>query len=157
MIRCGACGGVHPPNTLYCDECGTRLTDAKRVETEELPREPTTSASSHSPINIAFITPDRVTRFECLLKTELDIGRADPSLATKPEVDLTLLSGASQGVSRRHARLVRAGPQVLLEDLNSLNGTYLRGIRLTPHHPQSIHPGDELQFGRVVLKIQFSL
>jgi pSer/pThr/pTyr-binding forkhead associated (FHA) protein len=37
-----------------------------------------------------------------------------------------------------------------------LNGTFVQNVRLHAHHPHVLQPGDELQFGKVVLKITWS-
>ena len=50
-------------------------------------------------------------------------------------------------VSGRHARLSLAGSDILVEDLNSTNGTRVNERRLTPFEPQEIAPGDVVQMG----------
>ncbi len=55
------------------------------------------------------------------------------------------------GVSRRHARLVIDGRNVTIEDLESKNGTFVRGARITSS--QSLLPGDDLSFGRARLTL----
>jgi hypothetical protein len=47
--------------------------------------------------------------------------------------------------SSRHARLVRQGGIVVLEDLGSTNGTYLNEELVTG--PQPLHPGDRVRIG----------
>jgi hypothetical protein len=47
--------------------------------------------------------------------------------------------------SSRHARLVRQGGVVVLEDLGSTNGTYLNEELLSG--PQPLHPGDRVRIG----------
>jgi DNA-binding NtrC family response regulator/pSer/pThr/pTyr-binding forkhead associated (FHA) protein len=49
------------------------------------------------------------------------------------------------GVSRLHARVVKRGAHVILEDLGSRNGTWLNGARISA--PQRISPGDEFLVG----------
>jgi DNA-binding winged helix-turn-helix (wHTH) protein len=51
------------------------------------------------------------------------------------------------GVSRRHARIVVDGDHVVLEDLGSQNGTYLRGERITGR--ATLVDGDEVRLGPV--------
>src|SRR5947207_480373 len=49
------------------------------------------------------------------------------------------------GISRRHARIVRRGPEAyFLEDLGSRNGTFVRGNRVTT---QALGEGDRLALG----------
>jgi DNA-binding winged helix-turn-helix (wHTH) protein len=59
----------------------------------------------------------------------------------------------SPRVSRHHARLTANGRDVLVEDLGSKNGTYVRGVRIEA--PTRLHPDDEMQVGpiRLVLKL----
>jgi hypothetical protein len=47
--------------------------------------------------------------------------------------------------SARHARLVRQGGAVVLEDMGSTNGTYLNEELLSG--PQPLHPGDRVRIG----------
>jgi hypothetical protein len=47
--------------------------------------------------------------------------------------------------SSRHARLVREGGIVVLEDLGSTNGTYLNEELVSG--PQPLHPGDRVRIG----------
>jgi DNA-binding winged helix-turn-helix (wHTH) protein len=51
------------------------------------------------------------------------------------------------GVSRRHARIISNGASVLLEDLGSQNGTFVRGERITA--PAVLVDGDDLRLGPV--------
>ena len=47
--------------------------------------------------------------------------------------------------SSRHARLLRQGPVIVIEDLGSTNGTYLNEELL--QGPQPLHPGDRIRIG----------
>ena len=60
--------------------------------------------------------------------------------------DIELPSGA---VSRRHARLQRAGGAWLIRDLNSRNGTYCNGEVLLPEQDVLLSDGDRLLFADV--------
>jgi pSer/pThr/pTyr-binding forkhead associated (FHA) protein len=51
------------------------------------------------------------------------------------------------GVSRRHARIVLEGGTAVLEDLNSKNGTFWHGERVTSLQP--LTSGDAVGFGSV--------
>jgi pSer/pThr/pTyr-binding forkhead associated (FHA) protein len=55
---------------------------------------------------------------------------------------------ASKNVSRQHARITREGHGFVLTDLNSTNGTWLQGQRVTTH---TLCPGDMFQIGRASL------
>ena len=51
-------------------------------------------------------------------------------------------------VSGRHARVVRVGSKLVLEDLNSTNGTYVNGERITKH---VLRHGDRITVGKHTL------
>ncbi len=55
----------------------------------------------------------------------------------------------SKRVSREHARLRRDGWRVMLEDLESTNGTFLNDERVL--EPVALHDGDRIKIGDVVL------
>jgi pSer/pThr/pTyr-binding forkhead associated (FHA) protein len=53
----------------------------------------------------------------------------------------------SASVSRRHARITVEGDRVTVEDLNSKNGTRVRGNRIST--PWRLADGDEVRFGSI--------
>ena len=54
-------------------------------------------------------------------------------------------------VSARHARFTLAGTSLMLEDLNSTNGTLLNGTRIS--EPTACSAGDIVTVGNVDIKI----
>jgi pSer/pThr/pTyr-binding forkhead associated (FHA) protein len=67
------------------------------------------------------------------------------TIGRSPQSDLFL---DDVTVSRHHARVIRDGLGFLLEDLNSLNGTYVNRRRIERHR---LADGDELQIGKFKL------
>ena len=57
-------------------------------------------------------------------------------------------------VSRRHVRLRASRGTVLVEDLNSLEGTQVDGVDLKPFEPQSIASGQTLGIGGAAFRFQ---
>jgi pSer/pThr/pTyr-binding forkhead associated (FHA) protein len=55
--------------------------------------------------------------------------------------------------SRRHARLTFADGLLTLEDLHSMNGTFVNRHRLYPGQKRSLSAGDVIQIGTVQLKV----
>ena len=55
----------------------------------------------------------------------------------------------SPGVSRAHARIVVSGERALIEDLDSKNGTYVAGERISA--PVALSDGQQIRLGAVVV------
>lgn len=60
----------------------------------------------------------------------------------------------SNMVSRFHAQLVRKGDKVLLEDLESGNGSFLNGKQLAPSTPTALKDGDRIKLGPIKLRFE---
>lgn len=54
-------------------------------------------------------------------------------------------------ISRYHITFAFKNQQILLEDLKSVNGTYVDGVRLEPHEPYVLRGGEEVQIGDIRL------
>lgn len=52
-------------------------------------------------------------------------------------------------ISRRHAQITRQGEQLFINDLNSTNGVYVNGARVTA--PRLLQSGDQIRIGTVIL------
>jgi DNA-binding winged helix-turn-helix (wHTH) protein len=55
-------------------------------------------------------------------------------------------------VSRRHARITVASGAATIEDLDSTNGTHVKGVRISG--PTRLEPGDELALGSEVVQVR---
>jgi hypothetical protein len=81
------------------------------------------------------------------------IGRWDPETGSFPEVDLERDDPEAK-ISRKHALVIIEGSKITIEDIGSLNGTYVnRGNRLIPGTPLEIKAGDEVIIGKTFLKL----
>jgi pSer/pThr/pTyr-binding forkhead associated (FHA) protein len=89
------------------------------------------------------------------LADRLAIGRQEVDSSNPIEIDLTSYGGREKGVSRQHAALYRTRHTLSLVDLDSTNGTYLNGVRLTPHQPRLLRDGDEICLGNMRLHTRF--
>jgi hypothetical protein len=65
------------------------------------------------------------------------------------QLDLSPHGAYEMGVSRLHAVLYRKPGALFLQDLESLNGTFVNGRRLAPGQLQPLCMGDELLFARL--------
>lgn len=76
------------------------------------------------------------------------IGRASVADNVRPDIDLAPFD-QHQYVSRRHAFILRRQGAVVLEDLESVNGTFLNVMQqLAPHILTPLRDGDEITFGQ---------
>jgi pSer/pThr/pTyr-binding forkhead associated (FHA) protein len=157
MIKCPFCNSVYPENTLFCEECGSYLAPTSDQATDPLDNADDAKVSDGRAATGEFTTLvlsiEAGGRIELPLSKEVVLGRLDASHAVFPDVDLTNEQGAEKGVSRRHARISRRDDQVFLEDLNSLNGTFLNATRLVPELPYPVKSGDQVQLGKLILTL----
>ncbi len=88
-------------------------------------------------------------------KRETTVGRMDPVTGIHPDVDLTPVD-TKRSISRRHARLRREedGSFSVVEDVGTMNGTFVNGVRLTAGRPFPVMPGDTVVFGTVQCRFE---
>lgn len=75
------------------------------------------------------------------------IGRSDEGVHFTPDIDLAAYASRENGVSRRHAALIRYRGAPHIIDLSSVNGTYLNGVRLIPEQPYPLGQFNQLRLG----------
>ena len=88
------------------------------------------------------------------VKKMITLGRLDERDQTTPELDLTPFGAREMGVSRRHAVIQHTEGSLTLTDLDSANGTYLNGTRLSAHRPWILRDGDEICLGKMTCQIR---
>lgn len=88
------------------------------------------------------------------------LAKEGPLIGRRLQVDSTLTLGRGEAdvviddmeISRRHA-LIRAGRDFFeIEDLDSLNGTWVNGERI--HETARLSPGDVIRLGKTVLEVE---
>jgi pSer/pThr/pTyr-binding forkhead associated (FHA) protein len=83
------------------------------------------------------------------------IGRWDPDSGAFPEVDMENDDPEAR-ISRKHA-LIKMGEKITIEDIGSLNGTFVnRSRRLEPGSPAELKDGDEVIVGKTFFKLSLS-
>src|SRR5229473_2608597 len=81
------------------------------------------------------------------------VGRWDPETGAFPEVDLDQDDPEAK-ISRKHALIRFEAGKITVEDIGSLNGTYVnRQPRLMPGNPVELKTGDEIIIGKTFLKL----
>ena len=144
---CSSCGTVNTSDSSFCRHCGARLVsfDPSEVTLAYSLGDQDTGAGLPSPaaaVSGTFLViragGGREGEAVGLTGDVLTIGRS-------PHSDLFL---DDVTVSRHHARIIRDENDFLVEDLNSLNGTYVNRKRVGRHR---LSDGDELQIGKYKL------
>ncbi len=168
-VPCPSCGASNPAGELFCSNCGTSLSAPAPVAQAVAPAAPDLQAVSATPAAApsfaaasAVAAPGKVvvesdnTTFDLAGKAESLIGREDAVSNIFPDIDLTPHNGEEGGVGRRHAIIRYSSGQYLLEDLNSINFTFLNKQKIAPKTPTPLKDGDEIRFGRIVLRFKTS-
>lgn len=139
-LICNICGETNTDESQVCVRCGVALqrSGLSLVDEFELRIGGRERATFH-------LSPPQLEGYI--------IGRTDETSDYRPDIDLAAYGGREQGVSRRHAALVRFHGAVHILDLSSVNGTFLNGKRLTPETPYPIHMGDHLKIGNINLVV----
>ena len=168
MIECQFCQTSYVANTIFCDECGHYLLDEADRETVPLDTpeiswrggttysHPIASSSQQDVklLTIRLIIGPGKREVEISLNKSINLGRLDPASNVFPEIDLTPDDDLTKSVSRRHAAVFKQGGVIVVEDLASINGTFINGKRLAPYLPEALSDGDILQLGRLLIEVK---
>jgi hypothetical protein len=168
MIKCPFCQTLHVDNTVFCNECGHYLLEDRGRETDPLDTidmnwvkaiigdvevaSPLQRGGESWAIRLKIGSTRR--EVEMPLEVVTHLGRVDAASSVFPEIDLSNDSDLSHGVSRRHARIMKQGGLVVIEDMGSINGTFVNGRRLDPYLPEVIKDGDILHLGKLQLEVE---
>jgi len=147
MSICGRCGVANTADSNFCRRCGERIA---------LPEVPETTGDLEVAEQewVQSSVPDYGGIEGTVLRITSDGGREGEiiglegdvlTIGRTPESDLFL---DDVTVSRRHARIVVDSGTCFVEDLDSLNGTYVNRKRIERHQ---LFDGDELQIGKFKL------
>jgi pSer/pThr/pTyr-binding forkhead associated (FHA) protein len=147
-MHCPECGFVNTEGANYCQKCGAFLSD---VQSES---EDTTAAWQLDETgDIRPLDPAAVAQ-EGTLVIRSGGGRSGETfqvqgdqmrIGRSPDAEVFL---DDVTVSRNHALLVRRRDGLFIDDLGSLNGTYVNRRRIESH---KLVDGDELQIGKYKL------
>lgn len=122
---------------------------------EPLPASPVEAAESQLGRGPQCLVHDK-SGMEFLLArgSETMIGRRDPVTGIDPDIDLTP-ADTQRSISRRHAKVYRRGAKFFIaEEIGTMNGTFVNGVRTETGVPTEIKYGDEVRCGLVNLKFR---
>jgi pSer/pThr/pTyr-binding forkhead associated (FHA) protein len=150
-VHCPECGFVNAEGANYCQKCGAFLAESgegkKPGDTTEVYQ--VDESGELKPVDLEEVTGEGAT-----LVIRSGGGRAGEAFSVagermtigrSPEAEIFL---DDVTVSRNHALLVRRRDGLYIDDLGSLNGTYVNRRRIESHR---LTGGDELQVGKYKL------
>ena len=151
-MHCPECGFVNVEGANYCQKCGAFLGD---VTHEHKDHDDTTAAWQLGESGeLEAVDPEEVASADATLVIRSGGGPSGETflmagdqmtIGRSPDAEVFL---DDVTVSRNHALLVRRRDGVYIDDLGSLNGTYVNRRRIESHKLQD---GDELQVGKYKL------
>jgi hypothetical protein len=150
-VHCPECGFVNAEGANYCSKCGAFLGEAKEGggggDTTEVYQVDETGELK--PVDLEEVTGEGAT---LVIRSgggrageAFNIGGERNTIGRSPEAEVFL---DDVTVSRNHALLVRRRDGLYIDDLGSLNGTYVNRGRIESHR---LTDGDELQVGKYKL------
>jgi pSer/pThr/pTyr-binding forkhead associated (FHA) protein len=149
-VHCPECGFVNAEGANYCQKCGAFLAEAvAEGESETTEVYQVDEAGDLKPVDLEEVTGEGAT-----LVIRSGGGRSGEvfnvsgerlTIGRSPDAEIFL---DDVTVSRNHALLVRRRDGLYIDDLGSLNGTYVNRRRIESHKLQN---GDELQVGKYKL------
>ena len=150
--HCPECGFLNGEGANYCQKCGAYLNPQAEAKAGS---EPTTATYRVGETGeLIPVDVDEIAEKGAALVIRSGGGRVGESfplerdrmtIGRRPDSDVFL---DDVTVSRDHALLVRRNGDFYLDDLGSLNGTYVNRRRIESHR---LADGDELQVGKYKL------
>jgi pSer/pThr/pTyr-binding forkhead associated (FHA) protein len=153
--QCPECGFSNADGANYCQRCGAFIGQPEDAAVEA----PESSTATYRIDETGELVPVEIEDVVAqgggaALVVRAGGGRVGESfpldhdrmtIGRRPDSDVFL---DDVTVSRDHALIVRRGDEYHLDDLGSLNGTYVNRRRIESHH---LADGDELQVGKYKL------
>jgi pSer/pThr/pTyr-binding forkhead associated (FHA) protein len=146
-VHCPECGFVNAESANYCQKCGAFLGPGEGVDDAATMTYTVDETGDMQPVDL----DDVVTKVGAVLVIRSGGGRSGESFSLDQDrVSIGRNPGAGiflddVTVSRDHALIVRRRDGRYIDDLGSLNGTYVGRRRIESHR---LEDGDEIQIGK---------
>jgi hypothetical protein len=148
-LHCPECGFVNPEGANYCQKCGAFLARSEGEDASTMAYK-VGETGEYEPVDVT----DEVDKAGAALVIRSGGGRAGESFTVdRDRMSIGRTPDAAVflddvTVSRNHALLVRRQDGLYIDDLGSLNGTYVNRRRIESH---KLDDGDEIQIGKYKL------
>ncbi len=149
-MYCNNCGHRNPEGANFCSSCGAPLADPAATDTTVtfMPGELETDLEEEVHISPEELEGGRgvlIVRRGPNAGSKFFLDSDETHVGRHPESDIFL---DDITVSRRHAEIRRADGGFTLQDVGSLNGTYVNRERV---EDAELRSGDEIQIGKFKL------
>ena len=148
-VFCNQCGHRNPIGANFCSSCGAVLEHGSEDDSTTITFLPVESAGELGDEEVT-VTVDEVPEGAGIL-----VVKRGPNAGSRFVLDAEVTKAGRHPdsdifldditVSRRHAEFVRQGPDYIVRDVGSLNGTYVNRERTEEGR---LHGGDEVQIGK---------
>lgn len=149
-MHCPECGFINTEGANFCQKCGAHLVTEEPASDQTTATYQVGDTGELKPVDL----DDVISNDGAALVIRTGGGRAGESFSLEgdkitigrsPDANVFL---DDVTVSRNHALLVRRRDGLYIDDLGSLNGTYVNRRRIESHQ---LANGDELQIGKYKL------
>jgi pSer/pThr/pTyr-binding forkhead associated (FHA) protein len=148
-MHCPECGFANAEGANYCQKCGAFLGDQPKAKGDTTEVYQVDETGELRPVDLETVTHEGAT---LVIRSGggrsgevFNLGGERMTIGRSPDAEVFL---DDVTVSRNHALLVQRRDGLYIDDLGSLNGTYVNRRRIESHRLQN---GDELQVGKYKL------
>lgn len=131
--------GYYLLDDLYRNLCNGRYGEMKILSVDEIERKKNT-------VNFCVLKPQDQFREDMI------VDKATYIIGKKKEIVDYCIN--EDGVSRQHCKITINGMDILLEDMNSTNGTLVNGVRIFPEQHIPLQQGDCVTIATVTYEVQ---
>jgi CRP-like cAMP-binding protein len=137
--------------SLRLRETNAQLEKVMHAEMLNRTEQPISRPAKQESELIAYLVSTESGKTFPISKSEAYVGRVDRVTGAVPDIDLSD-EDPKRFISRRHAKIVKGdGGYVLVEEIGTVNGTFLNNQRLSTGSPVSLKSGDTLTFANISL------